>query len=1028
MKILLSVLLLGSALLLRGEQKDFPSGGFTVDFKDNTSIAAESFGKNLLYNPMLLPAANNPSLQRPEGWGITFTPRNSGKFVAKSSGGRFETSAGNRQGAFLQELPAPVDKNERVLEFAFDYRGEGGKVVGIVYGQDAAGNELRISGNSYSREPQKNFQRGKAVFRLPENCVKLRAALRLYNGKYAEFRNVSLRQMFAKRPAVDAVLFPFAYLDNTYFIGEKSIGQVNFLLQRADGKPLNNGFLHINLPAEVKLLDVAIPHKLISGNGVIKVADSNVYVMLQNNSLKAGQEVSFSYFYTDGKLKSPLRTARLRSVALPDAPQSKFFRSGAMTPFITYFRESKVLAPWIELLKKTGFNSVCHGMTSAHKVTGQLSVPVSAAGVALYHKNNIEVTAHSGALANGYRLCGGKVPPELLFMGRNGPVKEGRYDLICPEVIISKHPFVMDVLKRHADLLKKTGMDAFEPNWEPFIFERKGCFCERCLTAFEKFSGLPRSQAADGNAVWIKFRSQQHGRVVKLIADTLGKSAFVPTIDAKELNGANPAFYALASYKDYAGVLDRMVLWSPYVHYRFFSAYAYSPDMLLCVDQTAKAIRIPEKRYAYPNCVQVTTWMAEPETLAFQYLIYYFNRWHGASAYFFPGGLDMRWFHALADVNKVIVQTENLMQNVKPLPEQQLKILTAIPDKVLLKNYRFALPDGSELLAVGNFWPRGECFFELPQLPAGKVYVDVMLKKRYSSRITQVGALKFRVLHIMEKNSAVRQYPAVVSEKFMQQLKQRRQVGIDKAFEQEMILRNRDLVENNISARKIKKGKSSAELAHGRLAVVMPWGKLNISAVKGGMIEELYFGSRQVLAPGAISGFAHFGRNRSHLPVSKRFFCTRLEYNGNVLEADFERRLQVDEHVQFEGMVLSVAYRIRLDKARVDYTVKLRNSSDGVRGPFELMQKYFFLPGPWKFGAKVLTRQDGETLIKDIPEGVITLDGKNNAVARLSWQKAPAMLNFWNASGAAKPCVEFAEKSRELRPAEEMTFNYTITE
>ena len=1022
MKVLPLVVFLSVITGLFGNEKDFPAGGFSVDFKDNTSITAESFGKNLLYNPSL--QSNDSTAARPEGWGLNFTPRNSAKFVPQHPG-RLETLPGNRHCAFLQELPAPDDTDERVLELKFDYRGDGEKVVGALYVQDVSGKDLKLSGKSFSGKPQKNFRSARVIFRLPPAGKKMRVALRLYNGKYVEFANVSLRQMYSKRPAVDAVLFPFAYLDNTYCIGENSIGQLNFLLRASNGTALTRGNLFLQLPPGVEVLDVAQPCRWDKSGKFVTVAAGTVKIMLLNRQLKAGQQATFSYYYSDGKLKSPERQAILRVMPLPDVPQSKYFRSGVMAPEIMNFSESKVLPYWIDLLQKTGINSVCHGMTMAHKVTGKLSVPASAQAIKNYHDHNIEVTAHSGALADGYRLCGGKVPEDLLFMGKNGPVKEGRYDLICPEVILNKNPFVMDILKRHKDLLAATGMDAFEPNWEPFIFERKGCFCDRCLSAFEKLTRQPRSHAADDNPAWINFRSQQHGRIVKLVTETLGRDAFIPTIDAKELNGTNPAFYAPSSYKDYAGELSRMVLWSPYIHYRFFSAYSYSPDMLLPVDHAARAVQIPEKHYAYPNCVQVTTWMAEPETLSFQYLIYFFNRWHGASAYTFPGGLDLRWVHALADANKVIVQTEELLHKAKPLPPLKLKNITPIPDRQLLKNYRFALSDGTELLAVGNFWPRGECFFELPELPSDKVFVDVMLNKCYQSNITQVGALKFRVLRIMDKNSASK-YKQVITEEFMQELVQSRQAAINQAFEQENILRNRDMITNNISAKEVKTANSSASFAQGKLSAVMPWGKISISADKGGMIEELTEQGNLLLAPGAISGFAHLGRNRSHLTVNKRFFCTRLEYKNNALEADFARKLQVDEHVQFNGLILTLQYRIALDKMKINYTVTLENSSDGVRGPFALMQKYFFLPQSWQFGPKVLTRRDYETLIKDIPSQVVMLDGSQKSIARLSWDKTPAMLNFWNVPGAAKPCVEFAEHARELRPAEKISFSYTI--
>lgn len=1017
-KLAWGMMLLGAALHYSAAA-DFPAGGFSVDFRNNTSCKVGHYGKNLLYNPDL--TSPKSDAVRPAGWGTNFTPRNSGRFSGSNGCGSLIADSNCRRSDFLQEITLEPTGKMRSFELKFRYRGNSSKITGALHATDKDGKELKLATRSFSAAPQSEWNFAQLIYQLPPEAVKIRVAFRNYGSGQADFKNASLREMFSEEAPLDAVLFPFAYLDNTYYIGENTIGMFKFVIRRADGKTERSGKLTLELPAELELLDVAQPAKVIAP-GVIQTSGNAVEFFVRNRTLAAGKSVNIAYSYSNGKLQSPRRTAVVRAMQLPAAPQPKYFRSGAMTPTLMNYREKVVLPQWVELLKQTGFNNVCHSMTMADKKSGKLTQPVSKQGVELFHRNNIEVTTHSGALSNGYRFCGGKAPDDIRFIDNKGAaVPEGRYELLCPEAIINKHPFVMQVLANHRQLLQDTGIDAFEPNWEPFIFDWKGCFCERCLSAFEKSTNQPRSAAGTTNPAWVRFRSMQHGKIVRLVVAELGAKAFVPTIDAKELNKTNPSFYALASYKDYANVFERMVLWSPYVHYRFYGAYSYSPDMLEIIDQAAKAVQIPEKRYAYPNAVQVNTWYAEPETLAFQYLIYFFNRWHGASAYTFPAGLDMRWFAAIADANKVIAASEEMLQGSTPLPAIELKTITPIPDKKLLKTYRFKLKDGSEVLAIGNFWPRGESFCELPELPAGKVYKDVLLNKIHQSNIAQVGALKFRVYHIVSAADT----KEVITDDFMKKLLQKRLPKISAAAEAERIWRDRDKINNNIEQRKLKNDSAQAELQNNVLKFSAAWGNAELALNAGGSLKKLVFNGQTVLDGGCITSFAHMGRKNSHLSINKRFFCTAMQFAGDHLAVQLQRRLQVDEHAQFESVVITLDYKFFFHKPQVEYTITLQNNGDGVRGPLPLMQKYFFTGDAWHFGDKIVTRKDYETAFP--PMTTVKAYNKNKQQSTLTLKNLPDKLNYWNAPGAAKCCVEFAEKAALLRPGEKIKFTYKIT-
>ncbi|OGV55724.1 MAG: hypothetical protein A2017_03320 [Lentisphaerae bacterium GWF2_44_16] len=94
---------------------------------------------------------------------------------------------------------------------------------------------------------------------------------------------------------------------------------------------------------------------------------------------------------------------------------------------------------------------------------------------------------------------------------------------ICPEVIAAGEGSYGKFLQDFASRLKETAFDGFMFDYET---GPPPCFCERCKSAFIKFSGVQNMKwpedvkyAGRYHDQWISFRSEQGARYVKIVGD-----------------------------------------------------------------------------------------------------------------------------------------------------------------------------------------------------------------------------------------------------------------------------------------------------------------------------------------------------------------------------------------------------------------------------------------------------------------------------------------------------------------------------
>ena len=396
---------------------------------------------------------------------------------------------------------------------------------------------------------------------------------------------------------------------------------------------------------------------------------------------------------------------------------------------------------------RVGFNAV-------HLVPSSLSLELA--------KLNIRRYSQPNWLVNGYRLGTGKKPNVVRFQ-----LMDGTYDPegICPVEVYQEGKYFQSDIKEplRKMIVADRQTEHIMPNWEPYMYFFKGCFCPRCKEEFVKFSKLPaeavdRAWPADiiknYRDIWVRFRSWQHAEMLVTLEKTihtLGKEAgieshFIPSIAFAELLSAGENVqegWRQVSCLDYADKLPILEPWGPYIYDTLGKPYQYITGRHLDLHMSAVEVRhfVDDKIPAgkRPRLIGFTMLapfycFMQPEAVQFDFLTYLVDGWHGAFAYYFPEGYDARYWKVLAETNTLIAQFEpyvmtgkrtanHIIKSQTPLPEPDERSMDyyLLADKTLTKKWRKCpllqsweyQKDTQRLIAVANFWEKGECFFRL---------------------------------------------------------------------------------------------------------------------------------------------------------------------------------------------------------------------------------------------------------------------------------------------------------------------------
>ncbi|MBR2982823.1 MAG: hypothetical protein IKC80_06290 [Kiritimatiellae bacterium] len=378
-------------------------------------------------------------------------------------------------------------------------------------------------------------------------------------------------------------------------------------------------------------------------------------------------------------------------------------------------------------------------------ITGECSEKM----ISRWRENGVSLVTPTAKIANGYFMGDWQGrPKEDAFVGEKGKgatTWDGYMDRSsCPLAIIEERDYFVNhtVPKVLRPSLK--GADGLWSNWEPFMFKGKGCNCARCEEEFKRYQAKTGGSRAD-------FRSMLHGKMVRVIdkyvrKEISGKSVgFIPGVSWREMASSwrekNPS--GESKPVDYAADFEWINPWGPYVYWDTRIPYIYQKRGPLAHFVMAKDIREqvdrdfpdPKRRpklMSFPQGIQSSGyWAVQPQWLSMALDSFFFNRWESSVIYFFPEGYDARYWRAFADATTRAAKYEDFVSDGKRVDAKTLLfaseetyatpcryVTTFVPryrNVPLLQQASYE-KDGTRIVAVFNFWERGEAFFTLKAL------------------------------------------------------------------------------------------------------------------------------------------------------------------------------------------------------------------------------------------------------------------------------------------------------------------------
>lgn len=632
-------------------------------------------------------------------------------------------------------------------------------------------------------QPGAEWRPGQLITTAPADTRVLDVRIALTGVGEVQYDDVALHAAQEQDNGLSARLMPEAMLDNRYCLSSGDLLTMIFGFRNGDDRTLEQPQLVLRMPAWVEVLETApavhVQRQTAEGmaeyrydltplKGRIHGTDFpypwnqweglNLFV---RTAREAGPELhEATYWMEDGAFRSePQRFSLQITPALPPTVAPKLFRTGAHPFLIWSATQPETIAGFGRTFAQVGFNAV--------------HCPPSAIGDDL-GKRGLE--RFTQPFANGYTIYGPK-PDEAAYRDIEGKAVP---DAICPTEVYRRGAHFQsavahDLLRRM--LVTERRADQLMCNWEPYMHVGRGCYCDRCKEEFRAFSQLadvdatwPRTVAEKHGDLLRQFRRWQHAQFMATIEETvagLGKEAgremhFIPELHYVNLTAG---WEKLGDSREFAAVdyLDRLPVlnaWGPYNWWVFGRGpYEYVRGLHLNCHVTAQQVheflrsRLPADKqprlYAFPyGTFEGAT---EPEAIGFELLTYFLNGYAGALVYLYPGGSDARWWRAIGEANAQIAQFEEYVMEGKRSRTHQVQALTPLPlpdprflesgcmmptdterwrETPLLQSWEFER-GGRRLIAVANFWERGECFFRLTaDVPAGKYVLREPLSGR----------------------------------------------------------------------------------------------------------------------------------------------------------------------------------------------------------------------------------------------------------------------------------------------------------
>jgi hypothetical protein len=432
---------------------------------------------------------------------------------------------------------------------------------------------------------------------------------------------------------------------------------------------------------------------------------------------KAG-DAYYQYSYTvDGNKYERSDSFAIMVEPKISAPAPKRFITGFWLPYQARFLSNpETVDKIISFYHSLGFNCQNGGQRASESFK-------------TCQRNGMTVYGGSG-FDNGVMLSKEKIPAEEQF--KYHPDKERKNVVgVCPTLIYTS-PKYSDLLKqKFAETLAES--DHIYSNWEPYMFMKQGCVCERCKKEFKKFSKLSDEEMAKGwpacvidekNAMHNSFSSYQYASIIKLAQKTArdvnGKADFLIAYEPSFVNQGNP-WSKYHAHGDFYKDIDMTIMWSypNTISLGAIDMKSIPGDSLAQLPQDfadAKAIAVKTGRMegntVYPKIFFMGTEymfnnLVMPKDYYFMSLLCFFSGLDGYGTWCTHFKCDSRYAALNAKANTIISELENIVLDGKKTDNAKVTIVSPVPEKISDKPVTLAIVrafeyQGSKVVAVGN--------------------------------------------------------------------------------------------------------------------------------------------------------------------------------------------------------------------------------------------------------------------------------------------------------------------------------------
>ena len=536
-------------------------------------------------------------------------------------------------------------------------------------------------------------------------------------------------------------LAPTQFLgDNEFHLSVGGVYALVFSPLISNGKAIMDTKFECEFPDSIELLGYHNGSKLVSTapvtkNGktylkysfvIPKLTDftksyaDQLYLIIGSKSSSAGKDgdAFYQYYYnTDGK-----KYDRSDSFAIIVDPQisasvPKRFITGFWLPYQSrYISNPEVLDKIVSFYHSLGFN--CQNGGNRSPETSRAC-----------HRNGITLYGGSG-FDNGMMLSSEKIPAEEQF--KYYPQKERKNVIgVCPTLLYTSSKYA-DILKQKFSKSLALSDEVYS-NWEPYMFMKQGCVCDRCKKEFQQFGKLSDEELAkiwpacvinEENELHNRFSSYQYAGIIKLAQKTAravnGKSNFLIAYEPSFVNPGNP-WSKYHAHSDFYKDIDMTIMWS-YPNTISLSSIdvksipgdnlAQLPRDFADAKSIADKFGRKEGNTVYPKIFFMGTEymfnnLVMPKDYYFLSLLCFFSGLDGSGTWCTHFKCDARYVALSAKANTIISELENIVLDGKKVDNAQIKIVSPVPKEICDKQVKLSIVrsfgyQGAELVAVGN--------------------------------------------------------------------------------------------------------------------------------------------------------------------------------------------------------------------------------------------------------------------------------------------------------------------------------------